>query len=274
MRKIVLIDCLGILGTLVLLLTPCIIFAIFIIPQLSIFLAIPTFVFLGISLLTLGLVFILDPGYIPLNLHSQNSLQEEALQSLPEEYPFVQSTHFGQDRVLDLDGVSVECKYCFTCQSIRPPRTFHCSNCERCIYGHDHHCPWTGNCIGYRNYKYFFLFVINTSILAWFVFICTIVKLVKILSDPQDANITTIGNHLESILIILYTFLMGSSLGYLAGYHCYLVSQNLTTHEQIRGKYSSRLENPFNQGLYKNFRVLCQRVDPLVVNFDYWNQKR
>ena len=103
--------------------------------------------------------------------------------------------------------------------------------------------------------------------MAWFVFICTVLEFIQVLSDPQDANINTIGNHLECILIILYSFLMGCSLVYLGSYHCYLVSQNLTTHEQIRGKYSNRLENPFNKGFYKNFTGLFQKVDPLVYFF-------
>jgi hypothetical protein len=37
--------------------------------------------------------------------------------------------------------------------------TSHCEDCNLCIEGHDHHCPWTSKCIGKRNLKSFYMFV-------------------------------------------------------------------------------------------------------------------
>ena len=53
--------------------------------------------------------------------------------------------------------------YCNTCNHLRPPRSFHCSQCGVCIEVHDHHCPWVGTCIGYRNLKYFISFLFWTG---------------------------------------------------------------------------------------------------------------
>ena len=35
----------------------------------------------------------------------------------------------------------------------------HCVKCDVCVAGHDHHCPWTGKCIGKYNIYPFFIFV-------------------------------------------------------------------------------------------------------------------
>jgi len=56
--------------------------------------------------------------------------------------------------------------YCKTCNILRPPRSFHCSRCEVCVEVHDHHCPWVGTCVGYRNVKYFIGFLFWTGMLA------------------------------------------------------------------------------------------------------------
>jgi hypothetical protein len=56
--------------------------------------------------------------------------------------------------------------YCHTCQHLRPPRSFHCSQCGVCVEVHDHHCPWVGTCVGYRNVKYFIAFLFWTGMHA------------------------------------------------------------------------------------------------------------
>lgn len=48
---------------------------------------------------------------------------------------------------------------CRICNIYRSSGTRHCFDCDACIEDHDHHCPWTGKCIGKNNMGYFQAFV-------------------------------------------------------------------------------------------------------------------
>lgn len=47
---------------------------------------------------------------------------------------------------------------CPKCGLPKPPRTHHCSVCNKCSFRFDHHCPVIGNCIALYNIKAFILF--------------------------------------------------------------------------------------------------------------------
>ncbi|CAG9329274.1 unnamed protein product [Blepharisma stoltei] len=65
---------------------------------------------------------------------------------------------------IEADVYAAKIGMCNKCHQSRPPRTHHCSICDRCILRMDHHCPWVGNCIGFFNHKYFIQFLVYTSI--------------------------------------------------------------------------------------------------------------
>ncbi len=49
--------------------------------------------------------------------------------------------------------------YCYKCEAAKPPMTHHCAVCKKCVLRMDHHCPWIWNCVGFRNHKFFYLFL-------------------------------------------------------------------------------------------------------------------
>lgn len=54
---------------------------------------------------------------------------------------------------------------CSTCKFEKPARSKHCSTCNFCCMVADHHCIITNSCIGYRNYRWFLLFLFANIIM-------------------------------------------------------------------------------------------------------------
>ena len=47
-------------------------------------------------------------------------------------------------------------RFCPSCEANSPPRSFHCHICDKCVLKRDHHCVFSGCCIGYKNFRYCF----------------------------------------------------------------------------------------------------------------------
>ncbi|KAL2913498.1 Palmitoyltransferase [Polyrhizophydium stewartii] len=55
-------------------------------------------------------------------------------------------------------------RWCRTCLCYKPPRSHHCSYCNRCVLRMDHHCPWLNTCIGHHNLPHFVRFLVSVTI--------------------------------------------------------------------------------------------------------------
>lgn len=84
-----------------------------------------------------------DPGIIFGTIHSNHDIENGENVNVIEN---------GENAVCN----SIECHQC----NIKRPKTaVHCYKCNLCIDGLDHHCPWTGKCIGRKTITYFYCFL-------------------------------------------------------------------------------------------------------------------
>ncbi|CAD6245817.1 unnamed protein product [Miscanthus lutarioriparius] len=209
-----------------------------------------------------------DPGIVPRNSHPPEPEDIDGSSSLPD-WPGGQQGPTGLPLTRDVlvNGVSVKVKYCHTCMLYRPPRCSHCSICNNCVERFDHHCPWVGQCIGKRNYQFFFVFVSSTTLLCIYVFAFCWVNLRRIMDTHQCKIGRALLKSPISGLLILYTFIAVWFVGGLTSFHLYLISTNQTTYENFRYHYDRRT-NPYNLGVGRNFvDVLFSRVPSSKHNF-------
>ncbi|KAL5203585.1 hypothetical protein ABZP36_008456 [Zizania latifolia] len=205
-----------------------------------------------------------DPGIIPRNLRPPESDVDAAGQQDSVASP-------GAGRSLPptrdeyVNGVVVKVKYCHTCLLYRPPRCSHCSVCNNCVERFDHHCPWVGQCIGKRNYRFFFMFISSTTFLCLYVFGFCWVNLLLIARKYGCGLGGAVVESPVSGFLIVYTFVTAWFVGGLTAFHSYLVCTNQTTYENFRYRYE-RKANPHNRGVAANIAEIFLSPIPASKN--------
>ena len=148
--------------------------------------------------------------------------------------------------------------YCDSCKILRPPRAFHCSDCDICVEVHDHHCPWVGTCIGRRNSKYFTLFLLWTSVHA----LTTALVCVILFCTTKQAR-SEKGPPYAYILkgIFLYTVVIALVLTCFGLYQfCSLNLNNQASNEDQRSRWNGHKKNKEKAFLLQNRTSCCSRA--------------
>ncbi|KAF6732446.1 Palmitoyltransferase ZDHHC9 [Oryzias melastigma] len=257
--------------TMFLIVGTCALFFAFECPYLAVHLspAIPVFaavLFLFVMAMLLRTSFS-DPGVLPRALPEEAAFIEMEIEAANGNVPAGQRPP-PRIRNVQINNQIVKLKYCYTCKIFRPPRASHCSICDNCVDRFDHHCPWVGNCVGKRNYRYFYLFTLSLSLLTIYIFAFDIVHVVMRSVDKGFLN--TLQETPGTVLEVLVCFFTLWSVVGLTGFHTYLISLNQTTNEDIKGSWSgkNRIQNPYShKNIIKNCcEVLCGPAYPSVLD--------
>lgn len=222
-----------------------------------------TIVYTFYVLVVLMLTSARDPGIVPRAPHPPEP--EDVLDSAnsPAEWGGGQTPRLRLPRTKDMlvNGVVVKVKYCDTCMLYRPPRCSHCSICNNCVERFDHHCPWVGQCIGQRNYRFFFMFVSSSTVLCIYVFAMSALY-IKFLKDDHRSVWHALKHSPASVVLMAYTFVAVWFVGGLTLFHLYLISTNQTTYENFRYRCDNKA-NPYNEGIINNFNaIFCTKIKP------------
>ncbi|KAM6904244.1 palmitoyltransferase ZDHHC18-B [Lycodopsis pacificus] len=222
------------------------------------------FVFVVITLLQTSLT---DPGILP------RATPDEAA-DIEKQIDNTGNTSYRpppRTKEIIINQQVVKLKYCFTCKMFRPPRTSHCSLCDNCVERFDHHCPWVGNCVGKRNYRFFYTFIVSLSFLTAFIFGCVTTHLALRAQGGKGLVFALQESPGSAVELVICFFSVWSILG-LSGFHTYLVASNLTTNEDIKGSWSGKsgedVTNPYS---HKNIcinccSVLCGPMPPSLID--------
>lgn len=160
-------------------------------------------------------------------------------------------------------------RYCTICKINQPLRAKHCSKCNRCIATYDHHCPFLGVCIGERNRRLFYWYIIVQffeCLLGFYICIDEI--------DNDKSGNEWLKHNTLNVVLGLLALVFGLFVLSLVSCQTALAWKNLTTFEVLRWTKIyylwnfEKYQSPFDRGCVRNFSDYClpftgERVWPL-----------
>eukprot|EP00929_Paragymnodinium_shiwhaense_P111655 TRINITY_DN79990_c0_g1_i1.p1 TRINITY_DN79990_c0_g1~~TRINITY_DN79990_c0_g1_i1.p1 ORF type:complete len:567 (+),score=107.03 TRINITY_DN79990_c0_g1_i1:95-1795(+) len=151
-------------------------------------------------------------------------------------------------------------RYCQKEEKFKPDRAHFCKHMERNVLKMDHYCPWMLNCVGHRNYKFFYLFLLYSTVAVgvavphmWYQVI-----LGSSVLHPTVMNtfMLTQGAAVGSLLTC--------TVGPFFAFHTWLLAQNMTTIEFCEQQSSGEsFKKLYDRGILLNFKSVLGK-NPLL----------
>ncbi|KAJ5726374.1 uncharacterized protein N7483_007731 [Penicillium malachiteum] len=206
---------------------------------------------------------VVDPGIMPRNMHPLPpvSTSDDPLTLGPPTNDWVMVKLATSESA----AMDVPVKYCKTCSIWRPPRCYHCRVCDNCVETLDHHCVWLNNCVGRRNYRYFFAFVSWGTLLGLFLLGASLAHILLYMSRERISFGDSISKWRVPFAMFIYGAVATPYPLALWIYHLFLVGRGETTREYLNSHKFAKADRhrPFTQGnVLKNWISVLGRPRP------------
>eukprot|EP01084_Bolivina_argentea_P314542 544818_1 len=142
------------------------------------------------------------------------------------------------NKKITIDADNAPSSFCWRCKFLRPLRSKHCYDCDKCIAIFDSHIPFVGNCIGARNNRYFLLYLYSHSIIASY---CLIIGAKSFLIQMKNKNngLNVMGLIYRGLFSICMLYSSCVSIG-LCTFRTYMALTNQTTYEMIKPQVNEK----------------------------------
>ncbi|XP_058772095.1 protein S-acyltransferase 24-like [Vicia villosa] len=182
-----------------------------------------------------------DPGYIKKNIgHGIHNMKDSESFLLAGNWP----------------------QLCSTCKIVRPLRAKHCPRCNLCVEEFDHHCIFVSTCIGKKNLREFFAFLVLevSSILVTGGVCLTRLRTHPLAPSSFWSWIKYVGkNHIGAVSFLVASFFIFLPIWTITVKLISQISSNITTNERLNRERYSYLKGPngefrnlFDHGIKKN----------------------
>eukprot|EP00929_Paragymnodinium_shiwhaense_P113076 TRINITY_DN81342_c0_g1_i1.p1 TRINITY_DN81342_c0_g1~~TRINITY_DN81342_c0_g1_i1.p1 ORF type:complete len:342 (+),score=56.81 TRINITY_DN81342_c0_g1_i1:147-1172(+) len=150
-------------------------------------------------------------------------------------------------------------RHCKWCGKYKPDRCHHCRVCNQCILKMDHHCPWIYNCVGFWNYKYFFLLLFYTVLDCHLIFWSSLETVQRTIENDDDFTTMFLVSFASTL-----SFFLGLLFTSFFSFHFWLMQRNMTTIEfceknlknSAKQQEAGPMVNRYDIGCFGNIRKI------------------